>query len=92
MRQGIGSLGTVHHLANTYRCLDIDPGMITPFHLVAVENVLGRSPFQDRHQFPGKIGRIANSRAHALAKKWRHQVRGITGNQSSALAPPCRQL
>ena len=49
-------------------------------------------PPECRDQLPGEIGRIPNTGAHALAKKWRHQMRRVAGNQQTPCAPSCCQF
>src|SRR5882724_200076 len=62
------------------------------FGAVAIEQLVRRLAVEDESELPGKIGGVANARAHALAHKGRHDVRGVARKNDAADLPVVEQF
>ncbi|SKV98973.1 Uncharacterised protein [Mycobacteroides abscessus subsp. abscessus] len=66
---------TTDHYRATRRLGDVR----LTFHLIGVENRLGKCPAEDGGEFPAQIGGITDARRHSLADPRWHGVCGIAG-------------
>ena len=55
--------------------------------LVGVEDFVASAARHDGSQLPGEIGHIFHAAIHALAGKWRHQMRRIAGEENATVSP-----
>ena len=54
---------------------------------IGVEDFVASAARHDGSQLPGEIGHIFHAAIHALAGKWRHQMRRIAGKENATVSP-----
>ena len=87
MGQRFRRFGIIHHPAHIDRCFDIDTRVRAAFTLIGIQQRIWRVPAQHCSQFPAKIRHIPDTCTHPLPQKWRHQMRGITSNETAPVTP-----
>ena len=85
-----------HDRSDQLRQPDHGAGVRLAFGLVGVQvgvrEVVGQAAGQDGGQFPGEVGRVAQSGAHALSDERRGEVRGVAEQEDPPVAPAVGDL
>ena len=63
-----------------------------PFHLIGLEQLWARDPFQHHRQLPRQVVSVVDPGVTAKAAIGRHQMRGIAGQKHAPLAEAPRHV
>ena len=78
-------------MAGEYGEIDHRLGVVAALLFVAVEQVVGGQALDHQRQLPRQVQGIAHAAVVTLALPYRHDVRGVTGQQHPTLAEPTGQ-
>ena len=80
-REGLNAIARHHDVTYADGHLDHLGGMPATFGFVGVQQPFAEMAQSNRRDFPCQIIRVSDPAVHALAREWRHEMRGIAGEE-----------